>query len=404
MICFEPNDEQRLLRDAVAQFAKTCIRPRMREIEKLREAPEDLRKAAHEMGLGLMQVPRAQGGQGLPLTTSVLIEEELGHADAGAAFGLAGPGAMAFALTELGTEEQKNRYLASFTKPDGHSRFGAVAWSEAKPHRERFGFSTIARKVPGGFLLSGTKSFVDRAGVAQTYVVFAQVEEARGWEGIGAFVVEADNPGLRIGERHATLGLDAAHFGEIVLDGAQVGEDARLLPQGDFTLAVLRFFSKHSLVVAARAVGVARAAFELARDYCETRVAFGKPIGHFQAVAFTLAGRLMDVESARSLVLRAAWAWDAGLPELEAIAMTANAVAHAQEACMRAADDAVQLHGGSGFMRDYPVEKLMRDAKQLALCMQTGEQADQVFGAIALSTKLDPALVLPTPETQAVFT
>jgi len=404
MICFEPNEEQRLLRDAVAQFAKSRLRPRMREVEKLRAVPEDLRKAAHEMGLGLLHLPQELGGQGLPLTSAVLIEEELGHADAGAAFGLAGPGAMAFALTELGSDEQKARFLAPFAEADGDSKYGAVAWSEAKPHRERPGFSTIARKVEGGFVLSGAKSFVERAGIAQHYVVFAQVEEARGWEGIGAFVVDAANPGLRVGDRHVTLGLDAARFGEIVLHDARVEEADRLVPSGDFTRGVLRFFSKQSLLVAARAVGVARAAFELARDYCETRVAFGKPIGHFQAVAFTLADRLMDVESARGLVLRAAWAWDAALPELEAIAMTANAVAHAQEACMRAADDAVQLHGGSGFIRDYPVEKLMRDAKQLALCMQTPEQADQVFGAIALSAKLDPALVLPTPETQAVFT
>lgn len=376
----------------------------MREMESLRAVPEDLRKAAHELGLGLLHLPERLGGQGLPLTTAVLIEEELAHADAGAAFGLPGPGAMAFAIEELGNEEQRARFLAPFAAADGYSQFGAVAWSETEPHRERPGFCTVARKVEGGYVLSGAKSFVDRAGIAQRYVVFAQVEEERGWEGIGAFVVDASNPGLRIGERHVTLGLDAGRFGEIVLDEARVEEADRLVAKDDFTLGALRFFSKQSLIVAARAVGVARAAFELAHEYCETRVAFGKPIGHFQSVAFTLADRLMDVESARGLVLRAAWAWDSGLPELEAIAMTANATAHAQEVCMRTTEDAVQLHGGSGFIRDYPVEKLMRDAKQLALCMQTPEQADQVFGAVTLSAHLDPALVLPTPETQAVFT
>lgn len=404
MICFEPNEEQRLLRDAVAQFAKARLSPRMREMESLRSVPEDLRQEAHELGLGLLHLPQELGGQGLPLTTAVLIEEELGHADAGAAFGLPGPGAMAFALTELGSEEQKARFLAPFAAADGYGQFGAVAWSEPKPNRERPGFSTVARRVGSGFVLSGSKSFVGRAGIAQRYVVFAQVEEGRGWEGLGAFVVDASNPGLRIGERHVTLGLDAAHFGEIGLNEARVEDADRLVAKDDFTLAALRFFSKQSLLVAARAVGVARTAFELARDYCETRVAFGKPIGHFQAVAFTLADRLMDVESARGLVLRAAWAWDSGLPDSEAIAMTSNATAHAHEVCMRTTEDAVQLHGGSGFIRDYPVEKLMRDAKQLGLCMQTPEQADQVFGAVTLSAHLDPALVLPTPETQAVFT
>lgn len=402
MINFEPTLEQRLIRDAVAELVAARFRPR--DFESLGALPDDVRKASHDMGLGLVSVPEAASGQGLPLTTRVLVEEELGFGDAGAAFALPGPGALVFAMTELGTLEQQKRVLSPFAEADAYSKYGAIAWSEPKPHPERPGFSTYAKKVDGGFELSGKKAFVQNAGFADAYVVFAQVDEAKGWEGIGAFVVDADNPGLRRGDRHATLGLDAAHFGELVLSGARVSDADRLLGGDDFTMATLRFFAKQSLVVAARAVGLSRAAFELARDYCDTRKAFGKPIGHFQAIAFTLADRLMDVESARALVLRAAWAWDSGLSERDAIAMTSTAVAHSLEAAMRCADDAVQLHGGSGFIRDYLVEKLMRDAKQLALCVQTAEQADQVFGAIALSATLDPAVVLPTPETQAVFT
>lgn len=402
MIDFEPTSEQRLIRDTVAELVKMRFRPR--DFESLRALPDELRKAAHDVGLGLISVPEHAGGQEFPLTTRVLVEEELGFGDAGAAFALPGPGALAFALMELGTIEQQARALSPFAEASAHSKYGAVAFSEAKANANRPGFSTLAKKAGDGFELWGTKSFVQNAGIADSYVVFAQVDEGLGWDGIGAFVVHANNPGLKGGERHLTLGLDAAHFGEILLEGAKVSETDRLLGGGDFTRATLRFFSKQSLVVAARAVGLSRQAFELAREYCDTRKAFGKPIGHFQAIAFTLADRLMDIESARALVLRAAWAWDRGLADNEAIAMTANAVAHSLEAAMRCADDAVQLHGGAGFIRDYLVEKLMRDAKQLALCYQTAEQADQVFGAVALSAKLDPAVVLPTPETQAVFT
>jgi alkylation response protein AidB-like acyl-CoA dehydrogenase len=141
----------------------------------------------------------------------------------------------------------------------------------------------------------------------------------------------------------------------------------------------------------------------MARDYCDTRVAFGKPIGHFQAVAFNLADRLMDVESARWMLWRAAWAYDAGRPEREWLRDAAQAAAHALEVAMRTADDCVGLHGGMGFMRDLPAEKMMRDAKQLGLCCPTAGQLDQLAAAMELDAPLDPALVLPTHDAQPIF-
>jgi alkylation response protein AidB-like acyl-CoA dehydrogenase len=230
--------------------------------------------------------------------------------------------------------------------------------------------------------------------------------------------------------RATTLGLDAASFGGVRFDDVVVPASARLgagLEPAAFTAAVIRFFARSALLVAARAVGLSRAAFEVTRDYVDGRKAFGKPIGHFQAVAFTVADRAMDVESARALVWRAASAWDGfdrargKLPaagdaaalakakapppptEGECLLATAQAVAFAHEAAMRCGDDGVQLHGGAGFMRDYPVEKLMRDAKQLALCTLTAEHADQLAAAVTLGLPLDPALVLPTAESQNAF-
>jgi alkylation response protein AidB-like acyl-CoA dehydrogenase len=255
--------------------------------------------------------------------------------------------------------------------------------------------------------LTGKKAFVHNAHLADRFVVFAQVDAAAGWDGIGAFVVARDNPGLTVGVRYDTLGLDAADFGEVALEDAFVPDEARLVGPGGaggFTRGVLRFFAKRSLVVAARATGVARAAFELALAHVENRVAFGKPIGHFQAVAFALSDRHMDVESSRWLLWRAASAWDAKLDEKLALHAGAQAAACALEAAMRTADDCVGLHGGSGFIRDLSAEKLMRDAKQLALCAPTAEQLDQLASALDLGAPLDPALVLPTPDTQAIFT
>ncbi|MFO0587555.1 MAG: acyl-CoA dehydrogenase family protein [Polyangiaceae bacterium] len=405
MISFEASEEQQLIQQSVADFAKSTLASRVRELEKKRSVPEDIRRAAYDMGLGLMSLPESCGGQGLGVVAAALVEEELGAADAGAAFGLPGPAAFGRAVLELGTAEQAQALLADFSGEGGADRFGGVAWSELRPCKERPGFTTVATRIEGGYSITGKKAFVTNAHTADRFVVFAQVEPEKGWDGIGAFVVRKDNPGLVIGGRHDTLGLDAADFGEIALEDAKVTEADRLLGEGGgFTAATLRFFAKQALVVAARAVGVARFAFEIAREHCDTRKAFGKPIGHFQAVAFALSDRHMDVESARWLVWKAAHAWDAKAPEKEALLATAQAAAHALEAAMRTADDCVGLHGGSGFIRDLIAEKLMRDAKQLGLCCPTAEQLDQISAAIELGAALDPALVLPTPETQAIFT
>lgn len=409
MIDFEPSEEQRLVQQSVADFAQSAIRPRAREHEKARGVREDVRRTAHEMGLGLMDVPESAGGQGLGMIAAALVEEELGAADAAAAFGLAGPGAFGTAVVELGTADQARAALEGFGGEEAASLFGAVAWSEPSPNKARAGFSTIARRDGDGWVITGKKAFVTNAHLADRFVIFAQIEEQedKGWDGIGAFLVKKDAAGVTVGARHDTLGLDAADFGEIDLKGARVDDAARLLGdagEGGFTRAALRFFAKRALIVAARAVGVARSAFDLARDHCENRVAFGKPIGHFQAVAFNLADRHMDVESSRWLVWKAAHAWDAKRPEKEALFATAQAAASALEAAMRTTDDCVALHGGSGFIRDLIAEKLMRDAKQLALACPTPEQLDQIAAAIDVGRPLDPALVLPTPDTQAIFT
>ena len=407
MINFEPSEEQRLVQQSVADFAKSTLAGRVREVEKLRAVPEDVRRLAHEMGIGLVDVPESAGGQGLGMLTSVLLEEELGAADAGAAFGLAGPGAFGAAMVELGTAEQARAALAAFAEPDAYARFGAVAWSEASPNKARAGFSTVATRTDAGWSITGKKAFVINAHLADRFVVFAQIDIDKGWDGIGAFVVGRDNTGFLAGARHETLGLDAADFGELTLESAVVDATARLegdAGEGGFTRATLRFFAKRALVVAARAVGLSRFAFDIALEHVENRKAFGKPIGHFQAVAFALVDRHMDVESSRWMLWKAAHAWDAKEPEKQALLATAQAAAFALEAAMRTADECVGLHGGSGFIRDLVAEKLMRDAKQLALCCPTADQLDQLAAALELGARLDPALVLPTPDTQAIFT
>jgi len=407
MISFEPTDDQKLMVESVAQFAKSTLRPRIREVETLRGVPEAIRKTAFELGLGLVALPGSVGGAGLGLTTSVLLEEEIAWGDPAAGFAFGGPGAFGLAVLELGTTEQAKAALETFTADGGHGRFGAVAWGETRASKEREGFVTTARKSGDTWTLDGAKAYVVNADRADHFVVFAQVDEAAGWRGLGAFLVDKGAPGLTILAREVTLGLDAVSFGGIALAGVTVSDGARLAGGADFTAALVRFFARHAVVVAARGVGLSRAAFEIARAYVDAREAFGKPIGHFQAIAFTIADRAMDVDAARALVWRAAAAWDAfdegDGNERECLLRSAQAIAFVHEAAMRCGDDGVQLHGGAGFMRDYPVEKFMRDAKQIGLCGMTAEHADQLAGAVALGLAIDPGLVLPTPETQNVF-
>ncbi len=380
MIAFEPSEDQTQMQESVAQLAK-MLRARMRETERARAVPEDLRKRAHELGLGMVSLPQAIGGAGLGMLTAVLLEEEVANGDPGAAFGVRRAGSDSGSRSrELGTEAQAKALLAPFSAgtrgadESAWNRFGAVAWGERKASGQRAGLVTTASKRSARnergatWELTGEKAYVVNADRAESFVVFAQVEEGRGWRGTGAFVVANGAPGLRVLARETSLGLDAASFGGIALDGVEVAEEDRLgTDDGAYESALVRFFAKNALLVAARGVGLARAAFEIARDYCEERRAFGKPIAHFQAVAFTLADRAMDVDAARALVWKAAHAWDAQAAgraeaaENDALLATARAVAFTHEAAMRCGDDAVQLHGGAGFMRDYAVEKLMRE-------------------------------------------
>ena len=404
MIDFAPNEDQQALQDAVRQFAKTVLAPRARETEKLRGFAPDVQATAVEMGLSIASIPESAGGPGFPFVTRVLLEEELAAGDPAAAYALAGPGAFALAITEICDEARCKHFLTPFVEhPD---RFGAVAWGEAKPVAERGGFGTSAKWIGNSFTLDGTKSYVVGASRADTLLVFAQVDDAAEWNGVGAFVVPKGTHGLSI-ERVTTLGLDGADIASVRLEHVRLPRASYLNEAKDWSHRLLRFFVKNALLVAARCTGLQRAAIEVTRDYVQTRTAFGKPIGHFQAVAFNISDRFIDLEASRAMVHRAAFLWDAvaagQATENEALLASCRAIGFAQEAAMRAGNDAVQLHGGAGFMRDYPVEKYMRDAKQLQVCGMTTTQTDQLASRIELGLPLEWSLLIPSAESQNVF-
>ncbi len=379
MISFSLDEEQQIIQETVRKFAAEWVRPQLREWERAGTVSDEARRAFHELGLGLLEVPEALGGAGASAVTAALVQEELGFGDAGAAVALWSPHLVTAALVELGDEAQARRFFSRFA--ESSVRLGAVAYSE-RGTTPLEGFSTVAVKRGDGYSLSGTKAFVVNGGCADLTVVFAQIEPGRGWGGVGAWVVEAGMPGMRAGARHELLGLDAAHIAEVVFDGCLVPEENRLrggphgLPKG-----VQRYFARAALMTAARQVGLARAAYEFALGYTQERRAFGKPVAHFQAIAFTLAEMLMDVEAARWMVWRAA-----ASQKLDEVALAAT---HANEAAWRVADQAVQLLGGAGYVQDYPVEKWLRDTKALALTAPTDQLSQLAVASAELGHALD---------------
>jgi alkylation response protein AidB-like acyl-CoA dehydrogenase len=404
MIAFGLEEDQQLIVTSVKDFARAELRERTRQLES-GGVPAELHAKYHEMGLGGMSYPESLGGQGLGPLMTVLAEEELGWGDAGAAVALDGLGLFGRALVVLGNEAQQRQWLAPLLGAKGAGEAGGFAWSEAPSKTP--GLTTLARKDGEGWLLNGRKRFVVNGERAGAVVVVAQVEPDAGWNGLGAFVVERGNPGLRGGPRHALVGLDAAPVNDLTLEDCRVPAKARLAgPEGRSFLAGLReVFARGALVAAARLVGVARAGYEYALEYAQARKAFGKPIGHFQAIAFLLSDMAMDVDSARWLAWRAAWRIEKrGIDK--AHRDVAMASAQAADVAKRVANQAVQVLGGAGFVRDHPAEKWMRDASALALMAGTVEQANAVVAAELLGSDeaADVADVLPGAGIQAVLT
>jgi len=379
MISFGLEEDQQIIQETVRKFAAEELRPKMRAFEKS-GVPDGLRKKFDETGLGLDDVA---------LATAVLVHEELAYGDPGAAVALSAPYDGNRALVALADDAQRARFAGKTT---------AIAWSERKAPLD--GFSTIAKRVDGGWALTGRKAFVVGGAAAELQLVFAQLEGAQGWDGIGAFVVERGNAGLRAGDKHALLGLEAVAAYELVLESCKVADSHRLLGGAELGKRLEEMFARSWVINAARQVGLARASYEFALEYTQERKAFGKPVAHFQSIAFTLADMAMDVDAARWMVWRAATQLDKGN-----LAPAVAAAAHANEAAWRVADNGVQLLGGAGYVKDYPVEKWLRDTKALALFAPPSEIAELVAAGFELGHHVSgEGHSLPSTAMQPFFT
>lgn len=371
MVDFTLSPQQRSVRDLAHRFARDVIRPVAPHFDEIEEVPWEILAEAHKLGLDTYSFPVEYGGAGIcdPLS-AVLVKEELSWGCAGIATCITASRLCATAIEKCGTAQQKQRFLPRFCEP-GRVTLGAMALTEPNAGSDVASIATTARREGDGWVLDGIKRFITNGGIADLHVVFATTEPGTGWRGIQAFVVEKDTPGLVMGRKERKMGVRASHTAEVVLQQCRVPDENRLPgPEGSGGLGVLKTLESARPGIGAAAVGIASAALEFALDYAQERRAFGKPIIEQQAVAFKLADMATHIEAARLLVWNAAWRAGEGLPLNKHASM---AKLFAGDVAMRVTLDAIQILGGNGYMRDYPVEKWARDAKIYQIWEGTAE-------------------------------
>jgi alkylation response protein AidB-like acyl-CoA dehydrogenase len=357
-IDFTLSDEQREIQALAHAFAEEEIRPVAAELDEREEFPWDLVKKAGELGLTTFAFPEELGGLGITdELTNCIITEELAWGCGGVATVLGGTHLASIPILLAGTDEQKQRLLKPIVQRNG---LCAMALTEPEAGSDVAAMTTTARREGDHYVLNGAKRFITNGGIADLYVIFATVDRALGYRGVTAFIVPGDTPGVSGGKKEKKLGIRCSHTGEVLLDDVGVPVENRLGEEGSGFKLAMTMLDRSRPMVAAIALGIARAAYEYARDYAKERVQFGKPIANNQAIQFLLADMATKVQAARLMTWWSAKVTETGRPFLYESSMAKN---FASDVAMEVTTDAVQIFGGYGYIREYPVEKVFRDAK-----------------------------------------
>lgn len=364
MIGFELSQEQRMLRDLAHEFAEKEVKPVAEHYDETGEFPWPIIEKAIDYGLFSPNIPEEYGGPGMSLLEEAILAEELGWACTGIGTALGVNSLAALPIILFGTEEQKEKYLSRMAE----GALAAYALTEADAGSDVAAIRSTAVRKGDVYVLNGTKMWISNAPVADIFVVFARTDQDR-YAGISAFIVEKEW-GVKVGNPIPKMGQKASPTSEVILENVEVPAENLIGQEGQGFLMAMQVFDASRVPVAAAAVGLARRAFEEALDYARTRIAFGKPIIEHQAIGFKLADMAMEIEAARLLVWKAAWLKDQGKRNTM---YAAYAKAYAADLAMRASTEAVQIFGGYGYSKEYPVEKLMRDAKLFQIYEGTSE-------------------------------
>jgi alkylation response protein AidB-like acyl-CoA dehydrogenase len=354
---FRLTDEQQEIRDLVRKFAQNEIAPHAERWDEESVFPRELFRPLAELGLASLLIPERDGGSQLPRLTGALIYEELGKADMATGVWLSVHNMVGGLIARFGNDEQRARWLPRMA---GGELLGAFALSEAHAGSDAANVRCAARREGDDYVLNGTKFWVTSAGVADVYAVMARTDEHAGSRGVSTFIVERDTPGCTVGKYERKMGLHASPTGELIFEQCRVPAANRLGQEGDGLRIALSSLDGGRVNIGAIATGVAQAALDVATRYAQERQAFGKPIGAFEGIQFMLADMAMKIEAARLLVYQAAFKMDEGEPASMYVSM---AKCFATDAAMQVTTDAVQVLGGAGYVRDWPVERYMRDVK-----------------------------------------
>jgi alkylation response protein AidB-like acyl-CoA dehydrogenase len=355
---FSLNEEQQLLKQTVRDFAAKEIAPHAREWDAKQEFPREVFTKLGELGLMGVVWPTDFGGAGLATLDYAIVMEEVSRADAGVALSLAAHNSLCSGHIFLaGTDEQKKKYLTPLAKGE---KVGCWGLTENSAGSDAGGTKTVAVKDGGHWVLNGSKTFITNANVADTAVVMAVTDKSKGKKGISAFIVERGTKGFRPGKKEDKLGVRSSDTSELILEDVRVPAENLLGREGYGFVDTLRILDRGRIGIAAWAVGIGQASLEASMSYAGGRKQFGHAIAEFQAIQFKIAEMATDVDAARLLTWRAAALRDSGQ---EHTTQSSMAKLYASEMAVRVSLDAVQIHGGYGFTKDYPVERYLRDSK-----------------------------------------
>ncbi|MDE1208081.1 acyl-CoA dehydrogenase [Tenacibaculum larymnensis] len=365
---FNLTEEHLMIRDAARDFAQTELLPGVIERDEKQEFPNELVRKMGELGfMGVMVDPK-YGGSGMDAVSYVLIMEELSKIDASASVMVSVNNSLVcYGLEAYGTEEQKQKYL---TKLATGEQIGAFCLSEPEAGSDATSQATTAEDKGDYYLLNGTKNWITNGGRADTYLVIAQTDRAKGHRGINAFIVEKGMEGFHVGPKEDKLGIRGSDTHTLQFNDVKVPKENRIGEDGFGFKFAMKTLSGGRIGIAAQALGIAAGAYELALKYSKERKAFGTEICNHQAIAFKLADMYTEIAAARHLVMAAACKKDAGENYDREGAM---AKLYASKVAMEQTVEAVQIHGGNGFVKEYHVERLMRDAKITQIYEGTSE-------------------------------
>jgi alkylation response protein AidB-like acyl-CoA dehydrogenase len=365
---FELSEEQLMIRQAARDFAQTELKPGVIERDEHQKFPAEQIKKLGELGfLGMMVSPQ-YGGSGMDALSYVLVMEELSKIDASASVVVSVNNSLVcYGLEKFGTEEQKQKYLAPLAKGEV---IGAFCLSEPEAGSDATSQRTTAIDMGDHYLLNGTKNWITNGNSASTYIVIAQTDAAKKHHGINALIVEKGLPGFTIGPKENKMGIRGSDTHSLMFNDVKVPKENRIGDDGFGFKFAMTVLEGGRIGIAAQALGIAAGAQELAVEYAKQRNAFGKPIANLQAIQFKLADMATEIEAARLLCYRAAWLKDNHQPYGKTSAM---AKLFASKVAMDTTIEAVQIHGGYGYVKEYHVERLMRDAKITQIYEGTSE-------------------------------